>query len=188
VTRALVLSLSATALLALVSLFIPGVWWRMAAMYAVMLPASLLFAKIDWRKLWRLKAWHLPAGLGAAVVLYAGGWVLHRLFETSFGPLMAWKTEVSTTLLIPLLVFIVVGEEIVWRNAVTMSVPGWRGVALGAIAFGVAHAPLGVPLLVGLAFGAGMAWSAMVAATKSAWPALVCHLAFDVAVLLLIPY
>ena len=186
--RALILSAAATALLAAAGLVIHSVWWRMTALYAVMIPLSLGIAKVDWRTLWRLKAWHVPAGLAAAVVLYGAGWALHRLLQSSFGPLMAWKTEVSPALLPALLVFIVVGEEVVWRNAVTMSVPGWRGVALGAVAFGIAHAPLGVPLLVGLAFGAGLCWSAMVAVTKSAWPSLACHLAFDVAVLLLLPY
>ena len=122
------------------------------------------------------------------MLLYGAGWVVNRLLPGQVAPLLAWKSQVPTPLLAPLLVFIVVGEEILWRNAVTMSVPGWKGVAVGAIVFAVAHVPLGIPLLVGAALGAGLVWSAMVAATKSAWPALVCHLAWDTAVLFWLPY
>ncbi len=186
--RALALSAAATVLLALLSLVLGSVWWRMAALYVVMIPAAFT-TRIEWRKLWRLRWWHLPAGLGGAVALYGAGWVVFRFLPPEqVAPLLAWKKQVPPALLWPLLVFIILGEEILWRNAVTMGIGGWRGAVVGAAAFAVAHVSLGMPALILAAFGAGLVWSTMVVATKSAWPAFVCHLAWDAAVMVLLPY
>jgi membrane protease YdiL (CAAX protease family) len=61
-------------------------------------------------------------------------------------------------------------------------------VTLAALAFAAAHVSLGVPLLVAVAFAAGAFWSALVAVTRSAVPALVCHILWDVAVMFAFPY
>jgi membrane protease YdiL (CAAX protease family) len=187
--RALLLSIATITLLVLLGLAIRGVWWRMAALYAVMIPVALLVAKVDWRALWRPRAWHLPAGLAAAFALYAAGWIVHRFVPADqVARLLAWKTEAPSALLAPLLVFVIVGEEIVWRCAITMSVGGKMGVVVGTVAFAIAHIAMGIPFLAVAALGAGFVWSALVVATKSAWPALVCHLAWDVTVLFVLPY
>jgi membrane protease YdiL (CAAX protease family) len=61
-------------------------------------------------------------------------------------------------------------------------------VLVAAAAFATAHVPLGVPILLLAAFGAGGFWSAMVVKTRSAVPALVCHILWDMAVLFWLPY
>jgi membrane protease YdiL (CAAX protease family) len=103
----------------------------------------------------------------------------------------AWREGVPSLLALPLLLFIVLGEEIVWRNAITLPFAArlgpWRGAVLAAVAFAAAHVSLGIPVLLVAALGAGFFWSALVLKTRSAVPALVSHALWDVAVLFLWP-
>ena len=64
----------------------------------------------------------------------------------------------------------------------------WPGVLAAAALFALAHLPMGVPLLLLAALGAGTFWSAIVLKTGSAVPALLSHLLFDLAVLFWLPY
>ena len=86
---------------------------------------------------------------------------------------------------------IVVGEELVWRGAVQTALAdrfGRRdGVFLAALAYALAHAAIGSPLLVMVALLCGIAWGALRAANKSLVPPLVAHLVWDVAVLFWLP-
>ena len=86
---------------------------------------------------------------------------------------------------------VVLGEELVWRGAVQGSLVGRfgrrGGVFLAAIAYALAHAALGSPLLLVVAFLCGIAWGALRAASKSLLPPLVAHLVWDVLVLLWLP-
>ena len=86
---------------------------------------------------------------------------------------------------------IVLGEELVWRGAVQTSLAqrlGPRGgVVLSAVAYGLAHAPLGSALLVAVALLCGLAWGGLRATTASLIPALVAHLVWDVLVLFWLP-
>ena len=58
---------------------------------------------------------------------------------------------------------------------------------VAAVAYAVAHAPLGSALLVVVAFLCGLAWGALRAASKSLVPPLMAHLVWDVLVLLCLP-
>jgi len=134
----------------------------------------------------------------AAAVMYAVGALVTRLLTAS-PPLAAqivelygWKRMVPDALAVPLLLVIVLGEEIVWRNAVTLPLAArlgpWRGAAGAAALYALAHLPMGVPFLLLAALGAGTFWSALVLKTRSAVPALVSHVLFDLAVLFWFPY
>jgi membrane protease YdiL (CAAX protease family) len=59
---------------------------------------------------------------------------------------------------------------------------------LAAVLFAAAHLSLGVPLLLAAALGAGLYWSGLVVWTRSAIPALVSHLLWDLAVMFVWPY
>jgi membrane protease YdiL (CAAX protease family) len=113
-------------------------------------------------------------------------------FAAQAESLYAWTTAVPPAVVVALLPFIVLGEEIVWRNAVTLPLAArlgpWPGVLAAAAAFAAAHLPMGVPLLLIAAFAAGAFWSALVVKTGSAVPSLVSHLLWDVAVMFLLPY
>jgi uncharacterized protein len=106
--------------------------------------------------------------------------------------LYGWKRSEPGALAGPLLLLIVLGEEIVWRNAVTLPLAArlgpWPGVLAAAALFALAHLPMGVPFLLLAALSAGTFWSALVLKTRSAIPSLVSHLLFDLAVLFWLPY
>jgi membrane protease YdiL (CAAX protease family) len=89
------------------------------------------------------------------------------------------------------LVPVVAGEELVWRGLVQTALVrrfgAWRGVLLGALVYGLALLPLGLPLLAVVAFFCGLAWGALCALTGSLVPTLVAHLLWDVLVLLWLP-
>ena len=86
---------------------------------------------------------------------------------------------------------VILGEELVWRGVVQASLVrrlgAWRGVALAAVAYALAHAPLGSPVLVVVALFCGLAWGALRAQAASLVPTLVAHLLWDVLVLLWLP-
>jgi membrane protease YdiL (CAAX protease family) len=86
---------------------------------------------------------------------------------------------------------VIIGEELVWRGVVQTELVRrlgpWRGVTLAALAYALAHAPLGSPLLVAVALLCGMAWGTLRAASDSLVPSLLAHLVWDVLVLLWLP-
>jgi uncharacterized protein YbjT (DUF2867 family)/membrane protease YdiL (CAAX protease family) len=195
---ALVLAFLAVGLQAALAPIVPNVWYRMAAGAVLLSAFALARVRVGWRELYRpgvrLVAW----GIAAAVILYAAGSVIARLVALSpalsaqMVALYGWKQAVAPGLAVPLLLLIVAGEEIVWRSAVTLPLAArlgpWRGTLAAAGLFALAHVPLGVPLLLLAALGAGGFWSALVLKTRSAVPALVSHALWDLAVLFWLPY
>jgi uncharacterized protein YbjT (DUF2867 family)/membrane protease YdiL (CAAX protease family) len=193
-------ALAALALLvqAVLAVTLADVWYRMAVGGLVLSTFALARVRVDWRDLYRPSWRHLGYGVAAAAVLYAAGGAVAHLLMTSpalagqIRELYGWKSAVPGALAVPLLFAIVLGEEIVWRNAVTLPFAArlgpWRGMAAAAAAFALAHLPLGVPLLLLAALGAGTFWSALVLKTRSAVPALVSHVLWDLAVLFWLPY
>jgi len=111
----------------------------------------------------------------------AGTRVLYALMRTG-AP--GWAIGV----LLPL---VVLSEELVWRGVVQAALRRrFRPVAavgLAAGAYAGAHVPIGSPLLVVVAFACGCYWSALRARTDSLVPPLLCHLAWDVAIMVLWP-
>ncbi|HEU0106425.1 MAG TPA: CPBP family glutamic-type intramembrane protease, partial [Vicinamibacteria bacterium] len=160
--------------------------------------AALAFVHVDWRALFRPTWRHVAHGVAAAAFLYAAGALVARMVAASpalaaqMSELYGWKRTVPGALAVPLLLLIVLGEEIVWRNAVTLPLAArlgpWPGVLAAAALFALAHLSMGVPLLLLAALGAGTFWSVLVLKTRSAVPALVSHLLFDLAVLFWLPY
>lgn len=86
---------------------------------------------------------------------------------------------------------VILGEELVWRNVVQAALVRrlgpWGGVTLAAVAYALAQAPLGSPVLVVVAFLCGITWGTLRAASASLVPTLVAHLVWDVLVLLWLP-
>jgi uncharacterized protein YbjT (DUF2867 family)/membrane protease YdiL (CAAX protease family) len=175
-----------------------NLWYRMAMSAVVLSGVALARVPVGWHELYRPTLRLAVQGLGAALVLYALGAAVARALATS--PALAaqmhtvygWKNAVPEPLAIPLLQVIILGEEIVWRSAVTLPFAARLGPCLGtlaaACAYGIAHVGLGLPVLVCAALGAGVFWSALVVKTRSAIPALVSHVAWDLAVLFWLPY
>ena len=91
----------------------------------------------------------------------------------------------------PLLFWIILGEEIVFRIAVTLGFADklklW-GVVLGACAFALVHIPGGPPLLLVAALFFGGCWSLIAYKTRSFWAAFVAHISWDLLVMFAVPY
>jgi len=196
--RALGLAALALVLPGALGLVVPNVWYRMALQAFVLTPVALFGVGLDWRALFRPSRRLVAQGLAAAIGLYVAGrlvsgWLTALpAFAAQAESLYAWTTAVAPALAVVLLPFIVVGEEVVWRSAVTLPLAArlgpWPGLLAAAAAFAAAHLPMGVPLLLIAAFAAGAFWSALVVKTGSAVPSLVSHLLWDVAVMFWLPY
>ena len=196
--RSLALAVLAIALFPFVSLLVPNVWYRMAVSAALLIPAALLAVDVGWKELFRPSRRHVLEGVGWAVLLYGLGFVVARAL-LSWPPaaaqvtsLYGWTDVVARPWVVPLLLFIILGEEVVWRNAVTLPLAARlgpvAGVAVAALGFAAMHVALDVPVLLLAALGAGAFWGALVVKSRSAVPALVSHVLWDVAVMFWFPY
>ena len=198
--RALALAALAVGLLLALALLVPNVWLRMGAYYGLLGPLALGMLRLDWRRLLAPSPRRLVGGAAAAVLFYLLGWGGFHLLAAAFpalaaetATLYAWTDQAPARTLVPLLVAaIVVGEEIVWRGAITLPLAARLGPAigglLGALLFGAAHLLFASPLLILAAVALGFAWSWLALVTRSLVPPLVCHLLWDLAVLLWLPY
>ena len=195
-TAAVVISAIASSFL--LGALVTNVWYRMATMGAALAALAAFLVPIPWRTLLAPTRRTLLQGVGAAVFLYVAGAAVFLALQHSepaarqIQALYAWREAVPRAAVWPLLFLIVLMEELVWRLAVTLPLAArygpWAGVILGAAAFALAHVAMGVPLLVLAALGAGAFWGLLVVRTGSAVPALVSHLLWDAAVLLVWPY
>ena len=195
---AVALTLGGLALMWVLTLALDNVWYRMAAFYVFAIPAALLGVKLDWKRIFRFRWSHLLIGLVAAGALYAVGWVGSFLMR-EFVPQLGDEIGATYGLLDaapglwvwPLLVFVIVGEEIVWRFAVTLGFTdkfkAW-GILAGAVAFALVHLPWGPPLLLIAALFYGACWSAIAFKTRSFWASFIAHLGWDVLIMFVLRY
>ena len=138
------------------------------------------------------------AGAGAGFVMAAATYLLYPVLAR-LSPVIAADTArlyasfrtvprpIASAALLP----VILGEELVWRGVVQTELARrcgpWRGVVLAALAYALAHAPLGSPLLVLVALLCGMVWGGLRAASGSLVPSLLAHLLWDVVVFLWLP-
>jgi uncharacterized protein YbjT (DUF2867 family)/membrane protease YdiL (CAAX protease family) len=191
------LALAMAAMLVLPAV-VPGVWTRMAVVNATL---TLMIAGLYGRVLRPLLRPTLAAvgvGLASAVVLYAAADLFMAGLRTLAPTLAeqaqsvyAWSSDAPLGVRLALLVVIVVGEDIVWRGAVTLPLaarcgPAW-GCLLAGTAFALAHLTTGPPLLAIAALAMGTLWSALAVRTRSLVPVVVSHLAWDLAVMFVRP-
>lgn len=138
------------------------------------------------------------AGAGAGCLMVAVTYLLYprlaRLLpfiatDTArlYASFRALPPVVASLALLP----VIIGEELVWRGVVQTELVRrlgpWRGVTLAALAYALAHAPLGSPLLVAVALLCGTVWGTLRAASGSLVPSLLAHLVWDVVVFLWLP-
>jgi membrane protease YdiL (CAAX protease family) len=137
-------------------------------------------------------------GTGAGCVMAAATYLLYPALAR-LSPFIAIDTArlyasfrtlppvIASLALLP----VIIGEELVWRGVVQTELVRrlgpWRGVTLAALAYALAHAPLGSPILVAGALLCGMAWGTLRAGSGSLVPSLMAHLAWDVVVFLWLP-
>lgn len=176
----------------------PDIWRCMAAVNLVLIPTALALG-LPWAELLRPRVRHLVFGTAAALALYGLCWLGAGLLRgltpwlmAEVSSLYAWGDVLPVWQALPLLVLIVLGEELFWRAAIALPVAGrwgpWAGVAASAGAFTLAHLAVGPPVLWLAAAGCGAVWAWLVLRTRSVWPGFVCHYLWDVLVMFVAPY
>jgi len=181
---------AAVALLLVSPLWLPNVWLRMGLCNAVLTLAALTCVALPWRELLRPRvrdlAWGAAigavTGLVTTLVISLGDalglpWLPDRL------EIYAWARDISPLAFLPALAAIVVGEDLVWRAAITLPLSARWGPVLGCLTagglFALAHATSGPGLLIVAALLLGTFWSALVLRTRSVLLASTCHLVWD---------
>lgn len=195
---AVALTLGGLLLMYLLSREVDNLWHLLSIFYLVMVPASLLLVRVEWKRLFRFEGKHAIYGAVGAGVLYFAGWIgvivirevlpgLADDIESMYGVL----SSVPGWQMWPLLLWVITGEEIVWRQAVTQPfaqrLKGWAALA-GGVAFMVVHTPWAPPVVWVAALVFGTAWSWMAVRWKSFWPPFIAHVAWDVLVMVVARY
>lgn len=177
-------------------------WVAMPLAYLVVLPAALLLAPVPGRRL-RPRLPALVAGLVGAIVLYGLG-ALTLVVLAAIAPALADQLASLQAAAFagpaerlggwawPILAFVVVGEELVWRGAVLLPLAArlgpWPALAAAAALYTLAHASAGPPLLAIAAAGAGIFWGWLRLRSASLAATILCHLLWDLLVIALAPY
>ena len=196
--RLLVLVPLAALLIAGLRASTPDIWRCMLLANLVLIPTALLGLRLPWRALLRPGLRDMLVGTGAAIVLYGLAFVAAALLRDLLpgaGPQLAaltlWGEVLPLTQALPILLVVVLGEEVFWRAGVGLPVAArfgpWWGCVASALAFTLAHLYVGPPLLWLAAFACGLVWAWMVLRWRSVVPALVCHLLWDLAVVFVAP-
>ena len=171
-------------------------WKGMTLAMGLLLAVSLAFGAVRRRLAATPK--RLGLGLAAGAVLFG----LTRLavralpavwpaWEGYARQLSSWKSGHSMLFLGTTLVMIVVAEETLWRGlfvrAAVERLGRLPGAIVGAVFYTAAHATTLNPLLLVAAFGCGLFWGLLYAATDDLTAPIVSHLAWDVMILFILP-
>jgi membrane protease YdiL (CAAX protease family) len=135
----------------------------------------------------------VPIGLAGALLLAAGAWLALTIpFVGAWAlEMFRWKEGHSTATLVATLVIAVAGEEIFWRGCLLEELaakqPMVNAVVAGALINGAVHAASGSVLLALAGFGTSLFWGGLYALTRQLAAPFVCHLAFDLFAIFLLP-
>jgi membrane protease YdiL (CAAX protease family) len=193
----LALTLGGLGLMWLLTREVGNLWYRLSVFYLVMIPVSLVAVKLEWKALFKFQGKHALYGLVAAALLYGVGWLgvfLLREIWPEAGDQLARMYDMLADLpgwqIVPLLLFVIAGEEIVWRQAATQPFAAKPLVAVlaGATAFTLIHIPWAPPVLWVATFVFGACWSWMAVRTKSFWAPFIAHITWDVLVMFVAKY
>jgi membrane protease YdiL (CAAX protease family) len=174
-----------------------GVWIPVVAA-ALALDALVLALTPELRRPRPPPARALLWVLGATLVQVAATYLLYRPAAALVPALAGQTTELYRLLGSPnawqawlALPLVVVSEELVFRGALQGRLAArlgpWLSTLGASCVYAMAHLASGSWTLVGLAMFCGLYWGALRAITRSLWPAVVCHLLWDWAILVLVP-
>lgn len=173
-----------------------GPWKGMTIAMAVLLPLTMGARAVRSRLVPSLP--RLAIGLAAGLVLFGltklGVETLKALWpgwEAHARTLSSWKASYSMSFLIPTLLLIIVAEETLWRGIVSRffqeRLGHATGILVGAAFYAAAHATTLNPLLIAAAFGCGIFWGALFAATDDLTAPIVSHVVWDVMMMFILP-
>jgi|GEM_PF-6567573 len=173
--------------------------WRMSACYVVLYALWFALIRTNYGELigTRMRAGLIGLGVGLAffVATRAGYPLMLALMpameselQLLAGPFSHFNTALGGVMVFAL---IIPGEELIWRSGVTLPLMQrlgpWKGLLIGSLLFGLAHAGFGSPLLVLVAMGAGALWGWLAWWQRSAFASLVSHIVWDALLLYVLP-
>jgi len=179
-----------------------GMW---LALGATSVALGALALALHWNELRPLLAARIPAlgtGLLVGVAMTALTYVLYPAFDRAVPGLAQERDMLYTRLhaapdlwrrlaLLPVLLPIIAGEEVVWRGLVQSALARWRGgitgIVTGAALYAAVQSPAGSPLLILTALACGLVWGSLRSATRGLWAPFLAHVIWDVAVLFIAP-
>jgi membrane protease YdiL (CAAX protease family) len=175
-----------------------GIWLTIGGAAVVLGAAVLVLDGAATRRTLRPSTRLVAVGATAGGLMAAATYLLYPALArlspsvaTDTARLYAWFRALPAVMAALALLPVIIGEELVWRGVVQAELVrrfgSWRGVTLAALAYTLAHAPLGSPLLVAAALLCGIAWSTLRAVSGSLVPSLLAHLVWDVLVFLWLP-
>lgn len=169
-----------------------GVWMGIGST-ALVLGTAVLAASAQVRRQLRPSLRLIGIGAAAGIVMIAATHILFPLAVRLFPGLKEQTAALYGSLGAPtpnklaIIVFVILGEELVWRGAVQTALARRFGaiptVLLAAVLYGAGHVPVGMPLLAVVALCCGLYWSALRALTGSLVAVLVTHILWDLTVM-----
>ena len=189
------LSFTATAL-SYVFRHMADYWLGITEAMGLALTGTVFLASV--RRRLRPTILRMAMGLAAGALLYAITLAvvaaMKRVWPAWERParvLFAWRGGHATAFLVSTLILIVIAEEVVWRGVVArFLMERWGrapGILAGAAIYALAHWATQNPLLLMAAFGCGLFWGWLYAATDDLVPPVVSHLAWDAMLLFAAP-
>jgi membrane protease YdiL (CAAX protease family) len=174
-------------------------WAVMALTTGLLAVLSLYLDRSRLRTVYVFKAWHIPAGLASAFLLYAVFWIGHfistRIFpfaDDQINSIYAIRSEQNLWVIALLLAFVIApAEEIFWRGFLQRRLSHRYGVIFGFILATLGYVLVHVWsfnfMLIAAAAICGGFWGLLFAFTRSLWPAIISHIVWDITIFLLLP-
>jgi len=171
-------------------------WLRMTVVMTIILAGTLYLPAVRRRQI--PTPFRIITGLVVGAVHFGMTQLVISLipsiwpgWEVSARAIYAWKSGHSTAFLVPTLILIVIAEEALWRGVVTRYMMErfgrLQGIMLGALIFAIAHWSAFNPLLLLAAFGCGLFWNWLYAATDDLTIPTVSHIMWDFLLLFAFP-
>jgi len=174
-------------------------WPAMAISSGLLAASALWIDRRQFRQTCVFYWWHVPLGLGSAVVLYLMFFIGHKIaaFILPFASDqvgLVYRTRSQADLwIIAVLLFAWVGpaEEIFWRAFVQrrfgQRYGPFAGLVVTAAIYTVVHIWSFNLMLLAAAGLCGVFWGAMFYRFRSLWPALISHAVWDVVIFVFLP-
>lgn len=129
--------------------------------------------------------------LPATYLLYGPASMLPFQIPAQTEMLYARFRDASPLVVVFLLPFCVLAEELIWRGvvqeALTRRLGPWPGMVLAALAYAAAQVPVGLGLLPVIGVACGLFWGLLRLGSRGLVAPLVCHMLWDVVVFSLFP-
>ncbi len=173
-------------------------WWLMTGATGVLAISALVLARDRLNRL-SLRFWHIPLGVGSALLLYyifyVGDFISAVLFDFArpqINAIYATKFQASTaTIGILLVTWIGPAEEIFWRGFIQHRVSERFGVFWGFLITVLLYAGVHLwaqnTMMFLAALVAGSFWGAMYAWFKTIWPGIISHALWALAIFIIWP-